>query len=339
MRGANVLCFILMLILLAGVTGAGAHKEELSIRGRAGTDAVSQTLSPAKGDTIYYTGFEPGDPVGMNVDYTGSSPDQWHRTREMLYHGTTTWMTAPVDSYFCHVGNDTSGYSDGNEVGYQVEFDLTGYSDAELYYLSAMQAYEHPTNPDLFDKFVVWAQYQGMGDNWFNLDPGEGYAWGGDWGAYWYEPEGGIISLADLAGNPGVVIEFWFLSDSGSPEGFGVAIDEILVTGTPATGVHEYGDEITVPQGYRLDPPYPNPFNACANIRYQLPREAPVRIEIYNLRGQLVRILVDGLLPAGEHIASWNGTDRDGRMTASGLYLCRLRAEGLSLCQKMLLLR
>ena len=339
MRGVNVISFVLMMILLLGVVGIEAHQEGLSSRQRTGTETFSQPLAPAKGDTIYYTGFEPGDPVGVNVDYASGSPDQWHITREMLYHGTTSWMTAPVDSYFCHVGDDTSGYSDENEIGYQVQFDLTDYSDAELYYLSAMQAYEHPTNADIFDKFVVWAQYQGMGDNWFNLDPGESYAWGGDWGTYWYEPDGGVIALSDLVGHPGVIVEFWFLSDSGNPEGFGVAIDEILVTGTPATGVHEHGDGTSVPQRYRLHPPYPNPFNACTNIRYQLPEEAPVRIEIYNLRGQLVRTLVDGVLPAGEHVASWNGTDRNGQMTASGLYLCRLQTDGLSLCEKMILLR
>jgi len=339
MRGVKVVSLVLMLILLMGVAGVGAHQDGLSVRQRTGSEAASGPLTQAKGDTIYYTGFEPGDPVGMNMDYADSSPDQWHLTREMLYQGTTTWLTAPVDSYFCHVGNDTSGYSDGNEIGYQVEFDLTGYSDADLYYLSAMQAYEHPTNADIFDKFVVWGQYQGMGDNWFNLDPGEGYAWGGDWGTYWYEPDGGVISLSDLAGNPGVIVEFWFLSDSGNPQGFGVAIDEILVTGTPATGVHEQGEETTVPQGYRLHPPYPNPFNAQTSIRYRLGRSVPIRIEIYNLRGQLVRTLVDGILPAGEHIASWNGTDRRGQAAASGLYFCRLQSEKLSLCEKVVLLR
>jgi hypothetical protein len=339
MRGANVCCCILMLILLSAVPEAGAHQEGLVIRQRTGIEAVSGLLNISKGDTIFYTGFEPGDPVGVNVDYAGGSPDQWHTTREMLYQGTTTWMTAPVDSYFCHVGDDTAGYSDGNEIGYQVEFDLTGYGDADLYYLSAMQAYEHPTNGDIFDKFVVWAQYQGMGDSWFNLDPGEGYAWGGDWGNFWYEPDGGVISLSDLAGNPGVIVEFWFLADSGNPEGFGVAIDEILVTGTPATGVREHGGEGSIPQGYRLHPPYPNPFNARTSIRYRLPEETAVRLDIHNLRGQLVRTLVDADLPAGEHIASWDGADRDGRMTASGLYLCRLQAGGLSLCEKVILLR
>ena len=339
MRRASVFSLVLMPILLLGVAGVGAHQDELSVRQRTETEAVLQPLFLAQGDTIYYTGFEPGDPVGTNVDYTGSSPDQWHVTRQMRYQGTATWMTAPVDSYFCHVGDDTLGYGDGNEIGYQVQFDLTGYGDAELYYLSAMQAYEHPTSGDIFDKFVVWAQYEGMGDNWFNLDPGEGYAWGGDWGTYWYEPDGGVISLSDLAGQPGVIVEFWFLADSGSPEGFGVAIDEVLVTGTPATGVHGQEEGTVLPQGYRLHTPYPNPFNAQTSIRYQLPEEAPIRIEIYNLRGQLVATLVDAVLPAGEHIASWNGKDHSGQMTASGVYLCRLRTDGLSLCEKVILLR
>jgi hypothetical protein len=335
MRCAKAMGFVLVLTLLLGSTWTGAHQDELSVRHQSGTAAVSQFPAIATGDTIFYTGFEPGHPLGMNVDYTGSSPDQWHVTRQMRHHDSSTWMMAAADSYFCHIGDDTLGYSDGNEVGYQIQFDLTNYSDAELYYLSAMEAYEN----DVFDKFVVWGQYEGMEDDWFNLDPGEGYAWGGDWGTYWYEPEEGVVSLSDLVGYPGVIIEFWFLSDSGEPQGFGVAIDEILVTGTLATGVHEHQEHTSVPQGYRLYAPYPNPFNAQTNIRYRLPREAPVELDIYNLRGQLVRSLVQGIVPAGEHIVNWDGNDERGQMTASGLYICRLRTADLSLSEKVVLLR
>jgi len=340
MRRAKAVSLVLVLMLLSGSAWTQAHQDELTVRHRTGSAAVSQSLTTAKGDTVFYTGFEPGHPLGTNVDYnTGSSPDGWHVTRQMLYQGTSTWMTASVDSYFCHLGDDTLGYGDGNEVGYQCMFDLTNYSDAELYYLSAMQAYEHPTNPDVFDKFVVWGQYDGMGDNWYNLDPGEGYAWGGDWGTYWYEPDGGVISLSDLAGYPGVIVEFWFLSESGQPQGFGVAIDEILVTGTPATGVDDHQEHASVPRGYRLYTPYPNPFNAQTNIRYLLSEEAPVRLDIYNLRGQLVKTLARGTVPAGDHIVNWDGTDERGQMTASGLYICRLQTTGLSLCEKVVLLR
>jgi hypothetical protein len=334
--------FVLILTLLFWSTWVGAHQGELSIRHRRGTEVASQGSIIASDDTVYYTGFEPGDPVGVNVDYNAkASPDEWHVTKEMLYHSASPWwVTAAQDSYFCHIGDDSLGYSDGNEVGYQIQFDLTNYSDAGLYYLSAMQAYDQG---DVFDKFAVWGQHDGMGDSWYNLDPGEGSAWGGDWygdwGVMWWPPDEDIIPLTDLAGHSGVIIEFWFLSDSGDPQGFGVAIDEILVTGTPATGVQGHQEHDAVPRGYRLYAPYPNPFNAQVNIRYVLPREAPVKLDIYNLRGQRVRSLVDGNAPQGEHIVAWDGRDETGHQAASGVYVCHLWTGGLSMCEKVVLLR
>jgi|GEM_PF-1286258 len=234
MKRRVTICLLGVLAVLSFVKidHLGAHQELLELKIRAAGEQYREG-SLSKTEVIYYTGFEPGDPLGTNVDYNGgTSPDEWHLTTEMLYQGTTTWMTAPVGSYFCHIGNDSSGYSDGNEVGYQIHMDLSDYSDAYFSYLSAMQAYQDPKTFD-FDRFVVWGQHEGMGVTWINLDPGEGYAWGGDWGTYWYLPEGDSISLEDLVGHPDVIIEFWFQANCGSPEGFGVAIDEIIVTGTP----------------------------------------------------------------------------------------------------------
>jgi hypothetical protein len=341
MYSVKVIGLVLALLSLAWAASAGPHRGELAIQERV--RATGETYRPfaAKGDTIFHTSFEAGQPLGVNVDYNAksqrakASPDMWHLTTSMLYHGTTTWMVAPVDSYFCHIGCDTNGYSDGNEVGYQIQFDLTGYGDAELFYLSAMQAYENAT----FDKFVVWGQHEEMGDNWLNLDPGEGYAWGGDWGAYWYEPDEGVLDLSGLAGHPEVIIEFWFLSESGHPEGFGVAIDEIIVTGTPATAVEDHEQSSSVPQEHVLHQPYPNPFNAQANIRYQLIEPGEIRLNIYNLRGQLVTTLAHGPQSEGEHITSWDGRDEGGHMVESGIYFCRLQVGDLAQVRKLMLLK
>ncbi|MFC1683219.1 T9SS type A sorting domain-containing protein [Candidatus Zixiibacteriota bacterium] len=334
MRSAKFVVFILALVLLAGVLAAEADRGSLQMKTReAGSDWHSGV--PAKGDTIWYSGFEAGDPLGVNVDYNAkSSPDMWHVTRHMLYQGTASWMYASVDTYFCHIGCDTMGYQDGNEVGYQIYTDLTGYGSADLYYLSAMQAYD----VDAFDKFVVWGQYEEMGSSWLNLDPGEGSAWGGDWGMYWYEPEFGLVSLDDLAGHSGVIIEFWFLSDSGHPEGFGVAIDEIIITGTPSTAVEGVSSGTPLPGDFRLDPAYPNPFNARVTFNYQVP-EADVHIGIYNVSGQLVRVLANGSMDAGVHLLTWDSQDDRGEDVSSGVYFCQLRSSGVTLTRKIVLLR
>jgi hypothetical protein len=337
MRCEKVVAIILVFTVMAWAMGAEAHRGTLELKERVTPGHPPGSI--AKADTIWRTGFEPGDPLGENFDYHyGSSPDTWHVTDMMLYHGTTTWMTAPEGSLFCHIGDDSSGYGDGDEVGYQFIVDLSNYSEAELYYLSAMQAYYHPTIDSLFDRFVVWGWYPDLGDSWYNLDPGEGTAWGGDWGTDWYTPEQVWISLENLVGHADVLIEFWFYSNSGNPQGFGVGIDDIVIRGTPSTSVEGRENDSPLPQQFALDHPYPNPFNAQATIRYQVP-DAEVEMGIYNVRGQLVRTLVQGYLAAGTYLQSWDGRDDGGADLESGVYFCQLRSESTSIARKLVLLR
>jgi hypothetical protein len=70
---------------------------------------------------------------------------------------------------------------------------------------------------------------------------------------------------------------------------------------------------------------YPNPFNPATTIRFTLRELAPVSLQIFNLRGALVRTLIDNDLDAGIHERRWNGRDSFGRPVASGVYFYRLR--------------
>ena len=85
---------------------------------------------------------------------------------------------------------------------------------------------------------------------------------------------------------------------------------------------------------------YPNPFNIETIIRYDLPAAGSVRLEIYNLLGQRVRLLVNGAQTRGEHRVKWNGKDASGKVVSSGVYLIKLSAgEKSILLRKMLLLK
>jgi hypothetical protein len=79
---------------------------------------------------------------------------------------------------------------------------------------------------------------------------------------------------------------------------------------------------------------YPNPFNATVNIDYVLIREGLVTLSIYNLRGQRVEILTNGIKTVGQHRITWNSSDYP-----SGIYFARLDAGGSSRSIKMLLLK
>ena len=84
---------------------------------------------------------------------------------------------------------------------------------------------------------------------------------------------------------------------------------------------------------------YPNPFNPETTISYNLPAESFVTLEIYNLKGQLVKRLVSENKPSGAHKAVWNGADQQGREVASGFYFYRLKTKDNQLTRKILLMK
>jgi len=75
---------------------------------------------------------------------------------------------------------------------------------------------------------------------------------------------------------------------------------------------------------------HPNPFNPRTEIRFSLQRAGAVELAVYDVAGRLVRTLLDGALPAGDHEAVWRGLDTRGRAVSSGTYYARLgTAEGV----------
>ncbi len=84
---------------------------------------------------------------------------------------------------------------------------------------------------------------------------------------------------------------------------------------------------------------YPNPFNASQTIAFTLPNRSLVRLDVFNVLGQKVRTLVDGMLSAGEHRTTWNGQADGGRTAPTGLYFYRLVVDGTKETRKALLLK
>ena len=106
----------------------------------------------------------------------------------------------------------------------------------------------------------------------------------------------------------------------------------------PFTNV-EIGDLSPLPDAYGLDRNAPNPFNPSTVIGFQLPEAGRVRLVVYNLLGQEVRVLVNEKTEAGYFTTTWDGTDKLGRRVASGVYLYRIQAGNFSAIQRMLLLK
>jgi hypothetical protein len=79
---------------------------------------------------------------------------------------------------------------------------------------------------------------------------------------------------------------------------------------------------------------YPNPFNPSTSIGYSLPRTGPTRLEVLDVTGRIVDILIDGPMPAGDHLAVWRSGGR-----SSGTYFCRLLFAGLQRTKAMVLVK
>ena len=90
-----------------------------------------------------------------------------------------------------------------------------------------------------------------------------------------------------------------------------------------------------LPDVFELRPNYPNPFNIETNIEYALPEDSQVRILIYNVRGQVVRHLVDAFESAGIRTARWNGRNDLGHQVGSGMYFVGLQIGDMRFIRKM----
>ena len=105
------------------------------------------------------------------------------------------------------------------------------------------------------------------------------------------------------------------------------------LTRTGITGVTDVAER-SLPAAYFLDQNYPNPFNPSTAIAFALPRETRVTLEVYNLLGQRVALLVDDVRPAGYYSQRF-----DGSSFGSGIYFYRLNAGEVSFLKKMLLVK
>ncbi|MBN1780359.1 hypothetical protein JW948_04480 [bacterium] len=92
-------------------------------------------------------------------------------------------------------------------------------------------------------------------------------------------------------------------------------------------------------EDFRLVQNFPNPFNPCTEIRYELPRSANTEIAVFNLQGHCVKTLGNAWQPAGAYAVLWDGTDEHGRSVPGGVYVCRIRSRQMQQSLKMILMK
>jgi choice-of-anchor B domain-containing protein len=140
---------------------------------------------------------------------------------------------------------------------------------------------------------------------------GEGYA--GAFGVYPLAPSGNIY------------VSDW---DNGL---FVFSFADSSTTGT--------GQLAGVPHDYELHQNYPNPFNPSTTIKYEVPGQSYVSIDVFNLLGQKVRNLVSETKQAGMHSVEWDGKDEWGNPVPSGIYFYRMSSPGFNDMKRMILIK
>jgi len=113
---------------------------------------------------------------------------------------------------------------------------------------------------------------------------------------------------------------------------------------TPGDPIEVYpsnvdGSRSLPPDQFVLSQNTPNPFNGVTAIEYEIGSLSHVKLQIFNIRGEVIRVLTDEFQGAGKYRESWDGTTMTGREAATGLYICRLQVDGRILTRKMTMIR
>jgi hypothetical protein len=97
--------------------------------------------------------------------------------------------------------------------------------------------------------------------------------------------------------------------------------------------------EALLPETFELAQNYPNPFNASTRISFGLPTPQKATLEVFDITGRKVGMLIDDYLEAGRYDITWNGIGSDGNTVSSGIYLYKLKTDSYSQTKKMTLLK
>ena len=145
-----------------------------------------------------------------------------------------------------------------------------------------------------------------------------------------------MVSYLDSVGVPSVDLTWTVYANDG--------MDETEASNGPRSLHIDAGwvlgiyDEL-IPVEFALHQNYPNPFNPVTNIRFDIPEESGVRMDIYNITGQKVATLVNGRMEPGFHSIRWDGTNDLGKQLASGMYIYHIKAGDFRDVKKLLLVK
>jgi hypothetical protein len=279
--------------------------------------------------------IESGEGLWTHGSVTSGFADEWHVETYASHSTSHSWKFGGAGSGVYANSSDGALYMKPICLG----------TDGSLTFWHKMDA-EQESSTSAWDCGLVQISTDG-GVTWDVLYPDGGYShaknsnmanplpegmpcWSGSFA--WRQEAFDLTSYE----NQQIQIRFRFASD-GYVQEEGWYVDDIDLTSTGAqTSVPE--DE-EVPRTFALRQNVPNPFNPVTMIQYQLPSEAHVRIDVFNIAGRLVTTLVDEAQDAGVKAVTWDGTSESGERVASGIYMYRMQAGDHTSRKMMVLLK
>lgn len=137
-----------------------------------------------------------------------------------------------------------------------------------------------------------------------------------------------FIDLSSYAGStPRIAFRYYM---DCTADGYAVHIDNFEMLGT--VGINQIGNNL--PKKFALSQNYPNPFNPTTKIKFDVPRNGNVLLEVYNNLGQLVKTLHNGYTNAGYY-----ETNFDGSSLTSGIYYYKITSQDFVQTKKMILVK
>jgi PKD repeat protein len=152
-----------------------------------------------------------------------------------------------------------------------------------------------------------------------------------------------------LNGNESGLIGYWDMNEGNgdsindnSNNISGELVEANWIQGAPfnlPTSIEQNQSTVRIPKDIELYDNYPNPFNPTTTIKFSLPANALVKLQIFNTTGKLVHTLISENKDAGLYSLDWDGKDQFGNKVGSGIYIYRMETNSFSLSKKMLLIK
>jgi len=274
-----------------------------------GAPAVLHRFSVAPRDTLLAEGFE----AGFGGWTHGGAGDDWQV-------GPPLGLTEDPATAFAGTqiaGTDLTGlgaiagrYENGAESWLESPpIDCSGHSGVRMSFARKLAV--ERSNNNAWD----YARVQVNGNTVWQSPSGSNLI-----DAAWTLQNLDLSAFADS--NASVRVRFTLHSDASTTFG-GWNLDQILITGVAPQGVLDAPPAATAPAP-RLLAHAPNPMRRSATLRFELPTRERVTLAVYDVRGGLVRTLVDGERDAGRHEIAWDGRTSRGSSADEGVYFYRL---------------